>query len=703
MVHSHVDCFRFTRILLLYSLFVLAFADPPYNFCSNTTIGSPVQYNLNNLFLSLHSNASVSKFYYTSIGNGPDRLFGLYMCLIYITNGSCQDCITMASTDLTKLCPEAREAVIWEELCEVRYSYKDFYDQYMSNVTGHLFTQINMMNISEPEQYRSIVNDTLGDLTKQAAFGSLANMYATGEVPFIDRTIYALVQCSGNLSAENCNSCLHIAITEILTCCYSAIGARVMSTSCYLRYEVYPFYGDAPAPPKNLIAGSGERKKWMIIILTIVSVCLAIALFGYCVYCHVKNKGTQKTLIYELACADPLNDPPDELCSSTSNYTAGSPFENNLEDLFLSLSSNSSFTKFYKTSSGNDPDRVYGLYMCFNYVNGNDCHSCVSLATTDIVKLCPNSKEAFVGEELCQFRYSNQNFFGQLDVTGNIPKQNEENISEPQLFKGVVNNVLSNLAKKAAFDPNMYATQEEPFKDDTIYALVQCGTDLSANQCNSCLQKAISDIQTCCFFSVGARLFSRSCYLRYELYNFYQVLPSSTNNMNGERKNEIATQGPIFPTVHDQHNADFQHQNFLGRNDQQDQELPYFDFASVSAATDNFSDSNKLGEGGFGTVYKAWKLWNEGKGLELMDPLLTNSCSSDEFLRYVHIGLLCVQEDAYYRPKMFSVVQMLKGQTMTLCRPERPAFSVGRFTDHYETNPSSCSVNGLISSGVLPR
>lgn len=58
----------------------------------------------------------------------------------------------------------------------------------------------------------------------------------------------------------------------------------------------------------------------------------------------------------------------------------------------------------------------------------------------------------------------------------------------------------------------------------------------------------------------------------------------------------------------------------------------------------------------------AWKLWNEGKGLELMDPLLTNSCSSDEFLRYVHIGLLCVQEDAYYRPTMFSVVQMLKGQ-----------------------------------------
>jgi len=42
-----------------------------------------------------------------------------------------------------------------------------------------------------------------------------------------------------------------------------------------------------------------------------------------------------------------------------------------------------------------------------------------------------------------------------------------------------------------------------------------------------------------------------------------------------------------------------------------DLELPVFDFATIAIATSNFSGANKLGEGGFGPVYKV-KLWMRG-------------------------------------------------------------------------------------------
>ncbi|KAG6651680.1 hypothetical protein CIPAW_06G129500 [Carya illinoinensis] len=56
-----------------------------------------------------------------------------------------------------------------------------------------------------------------------------------------------------------------------------------------------------------------------------------------------------------------------------------------------------------------------------------------------------------------------------------------------------------------------------------------------------------------------------------------------------------------------------------------DVELPLFSYESVSAATDNFSTANKLGEGGFGPVYKIQlrnKCWIGGHAFTLLKGLL---------------------------------------------------------------------------------
>ncbi|KAJ0983478.1 hypothetical protein J5N97_011733 [Dioscorea zingiberensis] len=70
----------------------------------------------------------------------------------------------------------------------------------------------------------------------------------------------------------------------------------------------------------------------------------------------------------------------------------------------------------------------------------------------------------------------------------------------------------------------------------------------------------------------------------------------------------------------------------------------------------------------------AWSLWNEGKALELLDPLIGNSFSEVQVLRSINIGLLCVQGIPEDRPIMSSVVLMLCNDDTPLQEPKPPGF-----------------------------
>ncbi|ESR60669.1 hypothetical protein CICLE_v10014208mg [Citrus x clementina] len=74
----------------------------------------------------------------------------------------------------------------------------------------------------------------------------------------------------------------------------------------------------------------------------------------------------------------------------------------------------------------------------------------------------------------------------------------------------------------------------------------------------------------------------------------------------------------------------------------------------------------------------AWKLWQEGKALDMMDQKLHASSKPNEILKCINVGLLCVQEDPNDRPTMSDVVIMLGSEAMNLATPKRPAFVIRR-------------------------
>ena len=105
-------------------------------------------------------------------------------------------------------------------------------------------------------------------------------------------------------------------------------------------------------------------------------------------------------------------------------------------------------------------------------------------------------------------------------------------------------------------------------------------------------------------------------------------------------------------------------------------------------------------------------MWNQERGLELIDPLLRDSYSPNEALRCIHIALLCVQENVERRPTMSLVVTMLRSEQMVLPEPTQPPTYVRRrpavtdtlsISTEGQSSTKSHSINEVTLSNVTAR
>lgn len=178
-------------------------------------------------------------------------------------------------------------------------------------------------------------------------------------------------------------------------------------------------------------------------------------------------------------------------CGIDGNYTAFSPFQNNLNRLLLRrLHIEGGISGFYNTSVGDPPDEAFGLFLCRGDVGPADCQSCIDEASSRILETCPGRKNAIIWYDECLIRYTNRNFFSIMEYKPGLLMWNSQNSTDQKKLRETLLKTLPKLIEEVVSDPSkmMYGTTNISLSSsEVLFELVQCFPNLSKSDCSRCL------------------------------------------------------------------------------------------------------------------------------------------------------------------------------------------------------------------------
>ncbi|KAJ0983301.1 hypothetical protein J5N97_011556 [Dioscorea zingiberensis] len=342
-----------------------------------------------------------------------------------------------------------------------------------------------------------------------------------------------------------------------------------------------------------------------------------------------------------------LNCPPD------SNYTIPSPYKTDLDRLLsgLIVSASQSPSLFANASVGT----VYGFAQCRPDASISTCFTCLNLSISTFATQCPLQRSAAVRFDSCLLLYSDRRFFSQLSVDTPRIIVNGGDASNPSALNQQLTTLMNVATSEAPKSAARFAAGVRNFSQvEYIFGMVDCTRDLSSDDCARCLGEVVSLLPINGYGKLGARVSRISCVARFENYRFFSfsLLPSPPPGNNtdtatitgGKSKNGTSTLvlavvvplvivGPLLLATICTYSLMMRRRRAAVRKGQRSTgegisgDCLLFDLGTLRHATNNFSDENKLGEGGFGSVYKgelsdgqliAVKRfsWNSGQGVE---------------------------------------------------------------------------------------
>ncbi|KAF8082441.1 hypothetical protein N665_0825s0003 [Sinapis alba] len=616
--------------------------------------------NRDSLFSSLASQVITNSGFYNASLNS---VHVVSLCRRGYERQACINCVEKAIQLIKRSCSDRVESFSWDSddadqvSCLVRTTNHSTFQKLdlgpatldASPLNIDLFAK-NMTLFRQ--EWESTVNRTLEAATVNSS-ESVLKYYGVSNAEFVEfPNVYMMMQCTPDITSVECKSCLEECVTYFRDMSWGKQGGTVCRPSCLFRWDLYSFYGAfvnitrVPAPPRPLIPQS-QAKSVTSLKGKIIAIFVVPTIINLLVLLGLIRAYRQIKKSKEETSVWTEED-----CISDSQFMLRF-------DLSMVLLATGDFSPENKIGQGG-----------FGSVYKGILPSGQEIAVKRLTRGSGQGEIEFRNEVLLLTRLQHRNLVKLLGFCS----EGEEDIL---IYEHVPNSSLDHFIfdeeKRELLTWNVRCRIIEGVARGLLYLhedsqLRIIHRDLKASNIllDAEMNPKVSDFGM-------ARLFNM-------------------DQTRGVTRRRVGTFGYMAP-------------EYI-KNGRLSAKTDVYSFGVVLLEMITGQSNNNYFEA-LGLPAYAWKCWVAGEAASIIDPVLSRTLKN-EILRFIHIGLLCVQENVAKRPTMSLVIQWLGSDTIAIPLPTTAAFTTAELhkTDamnQAKNEAGTLSLNNLSVTELSPR